>query len=223
MAHQRNPSSVANLTHRFCSNPVRAAYIVSLESQISSLRDELASVYKTQNQNTQRLLSMTETLREKEEFSRIEAENMRRLQEEAAILARKVEQHNELMSEKDRTAQILHDEINTLQLELGQIEERNAILVKDNAKLLQRWLDAKQEEVNKMNEVNEFYQDMRSKRVVPESASPTGAGGGTSDQANGKPARLSGNDQLNGTASTAKTTDGTTSSGENSLSLTPNG
>jgi len=205
-------------------NPVRAAYIVSLESQISSLRDELASVYKTQNQNTQRLLSMTETLREKEEFSRIEAENMRKLQEEAAILARKVEQHNELMTEKDRTAQILHDEINTLQLELGQIEERNAILVKDNAKLLQRWLDAKQDEVNKMNEANEFYQDVRSKQVVPESTSPTGVGGsGTSGQTNGTPSRLSGNDQLNGTASTAKTTDGTTSSGENSLNLTPNG
>ena len=210
-----------DLIHRPYSNPVRAAYIVSLESQISSLRDELASVYKTQNQNTQRLLSMTETLREKEEFSRIEAENLRKLQEEASVLTRKVEQHNELMTEKDRTAQILHDEINTLQLELGQIEERNAILVKDNAKLLQRWLDAKQEEVNKMNEVNEFYQDMRSKRATTESTSPTGGGSGTPDQANGKPARLSGNDQLNGTI--AKTTDGTTSSGENSLSLTPNG
>lgn len=171
---------------------------------------------------------MTETLREKEEFSRIEAENTRRLQEEAAVLARKVEQHNELMAEKDRTAQILHDEINTLQLELGQIEERNAILVKDNAKLLQRWLDAKQEEVNKMNEVNEFYQDMRSERerVVTgtESTSPTGASGsGTFEPPNGTPTRLSGNDQLNGTTSTAKTTDGTTSSGENSLSLTQNG
>ena len=217
---------VVKLTHRLQSNPVRAAYIVSLESQISSLRDELASVYKTQNQNTQRLLSMTETLREKEEFSRIEAENMRKLQEEAAILARKVEQHNELMTEKDRTAQILHDEINTLQLELGQIEERNAMLVKDNAKLLQRWLDTKQEEVNKMNEANEFYQGMRSNRdqVTTESISPTGASGsGTFEPTNGTPARLSGNDQLNGTTSTAKTTDGTTSSGENSLSLTPNG
>ena len=217
---------VIKLTHLLSSNPVRAAYIISLESQISSLRDELASVYKTQNQNTQRLLSMTETLREKEEFSRIEAENMRKLQEEAAVLARKVEQHNELMGEKDRTAQILHDEINTLQLELGQIEERNAILVKDNAKLLQRWLDAKQEEVNKMNEANAFYQDMRSKRdLTPtESASPTGASGsGTSEHPNGTPTRLSGNDQLNGTVLTAKTTDGTTSSGENSLSLTPNG
>jgi autophagy-related protein 16 len=36
-------------------------------------------------------------------------------------------------------------------------------LTKDNAKLLQRWLDAKQAEANKMNEANDFYETMRSK------------------------------------------------------------
>lgn len=91
---------------RCYSNPVRAAYITSLESQISSLRDELATVYKTQGQNAQRLLSMTETLREKEELSRIESENLRKCREEIAVLRRKVDQHSELMSEKDRTAQV---------------------------------------------------------------------------------------------------------------------
>ncbi|KAG6831263.1 hypothetical protein H0H92_011773 [Tricholoma furcatifolium] len=144
-------------------NPVRAAYMQSLESQISSLRDELATVYKTQGQNAQRLLSMNETLREKEEMSRIDSEGLRKSREELVILKRKVDQHTELMSEKDRTIQILHDEISTLQLELGQIEERNTTLTKDNAKLLQRWLDAKQAEANKMNEANQFYENMRSK------------------------------------------------------------
>lgn len=133
---------------------MRVAYITSLESQISSLRDELATVYKTQGQNAQRLLAMTETLREKEEFSRIESESVRKAREEIVSLRRKVDQHNELMSEKDRTAQvcwgihstllvmfipriqILHDEINTLQLELGQIEERNQTLTKDTARHL---------------------------------------------------------------------------------------
>ncbi|GLB36361.1 putative autophagy protein 16 (ATG16) [Lyophyllum shimeji] len=143
-------------------NPVRAAYMASLESQISSLRDELATVYKTQGQNAQRLLAMNETLREKEEMSRIDAENHRKAREEIAVLKRKVDQHAEVMAEKDRTVQILHDEISTLQLELGQIEERNATLTKDNAKLLQRWLDAKQAEANKMNEANQFYETMRS-------------------------------------------------------------
>lgn len=144
-------------------NPVRAAYITSLESQISSLRDELASVYKTQGQNAQRLLAMNETLREKEELSRIDSENLRKARDEIAHLRRKVDQHNEIMAEKDRTAQVLHDEINTLQLELGQIEERNQVLVKDNAKLLQRWLDDKQAQANRMNEANDFYEDMRSR------------------------------------------------------------
>jgi nitrogen regulatory protein PII len=88
------------------SNPVRAAYMASLESQISSLRDELATVYKTQGQNAQRLLSMNETLREKEEVARVDAETIRKLREEIAVLRRKVDQHAELMSEKDRTAQV---------------------------------------------------------------------------------------------------------------------
>jgi autophagy-related protein 16 len=79
--------------------------MASLESQISSLRDELATVYKTQGQNAQRLLSMNETLREKEEASRIDSENLRKTREEVANLRKRVDQHNELMAEKDRTAQ----------------------------------------------------------------------------------------------------------------------
>lgn len=124
---------------------------------------------------------MNETLREKEELSRIDTENLRKAQEELSSLRRKVEQHGELMAEKDRTVQvnssnlcflqfffyaigqILHDEISTALLELSQVEERNQGLAKDNAKLLQRWLDAKQAEANRMNEDNERYENMRSR------------------------------------------------------------
>jgi autophagy-related protein 16 len=88
------------------SNPVRAAYTASLESQISSLRDELAAVYKTQGQNAQRLLAMNETLREKEEQLRIETQNYRRTSDDLAVLSARVNQHAELMAEKDRTAQV---------------------------------------------------------------------------------------------------------------------
>lgn len=80
--------------------------MASLESQISSLRDELATVYKTQGQNAQRLLSMNETLREKEELSRIDSENLRKTREDLAVFKRKVDQHAELMAEKDRTLQV---------------------------------------------------------------------------------------------------------------------
>ena len=95
------------------SNPVRAAYVTSLEQQISTLRDELATLYKAQNQNAQRLLSMTETLREKEELARVESEHLRRARDEIASLRRKVDQHNEIMAEKDRTTQVCSEYLTT--------------------------------------------------------------------------------------------------------------
>ncbi|KAH7883788.1 ATG16-domain-containing protein [Phlebopus sp. FC_14] len=199
-------------------NPVRAAYMASLESQISSLRDELASVYKTQGQNAQRLLAMNETLREKEELCRIDSENLRKTRDEIAHLRRKVDQHNELMTEKDRTAQVLHDEINTLQLELGQIEERNQILTKDNAKLLQRWLDDKQAQANRMNEANDFYEDMRSRHqaVLNWREGDGGAGSG--------PAKLaSGNGVRETERTTEMTTDGQRSHPETGQDQSQNG
>jgi len=203
-------------------NPVRAAYMASLESQISSLRDELATVYKTQGQNAQRLLSMNETLREKEELSRVDSENLRKTRDEIAVLRRKVDQHSELMAEKDRTVQILHDEISTLQLELGQIEERNQTLTKDNAKLLQRWLDAKQVEANKMNEANEFYENMRSRHQTVLTWRD-----GSVDDANGadsaSQSSVSGSgDAEEGDLPTRKK-DGTPSPAAKAVDLTPNG
>ena len=49
---------------------------------------------------------MNETLREKEELSRIDSEHLRKTRDEIAVLRRKVDQHNELMAEKDRTVQV---------------------------------------------------------------------------------------------------------------------
>ncbi|EIW64847.1 ATG16-domain-containing protein [Trametes versicolor FP-101664 SS1] len=203
-------------------NPVRAAYIASLESQISSLRDELATVYKTQGQNAQRLLAMNETLREKEEMSRVDSESLRKSRDEIAILRKKVEQHSELMSEKDRTAQILHDEINTLQLELSQIEERNQTLTKDNAKLLQRWLDAKQAEVNRMNEANDFYEDLQTRRQAALNKQ-AGANGDDTGDAASTTTNGSGNGEDRRETGATTTTDGTPSLAETDVNLTPNG
>jgi hypothetical protein len=49
---------------------------------------------------------MNETLREKEELARIESESLRKAREDISHLKRKVDQHAELMAEKDRTAQV---------------------------------------------------------------------------------------------------------------------
>jgi len=66
----------------------------------------MAAVYKTQGQNAQRLLAMNETLREKEEVARGGADELRRTKEDVAALRRKVDQHNDLTSEKDERLQV---------------------------------------------------------------------------------------------------------------------
>ena len=116
---------------------------------------------------------------------------------------------------------MLHDEINTLQLELGQIEERNQTLIKDNAKLLQRWLDAKQAEVNKMNEANEFYEDMQSRKQAVlnwQAGQKSEDGDAPAANTNG-----SGNGEEKKETGSTMTKDGTPSPGETDVNLTPNG
>ncbi|KAG8764977.1 hypothetical protein FRC12_007743 [Ceratobasidium sp. 428] len=55
---------------------------------------------------------------------------------------RKVVKNREaLIAEKDRSLQLLSDELQLCQLEIAQLEERNNTLKDDNGVLLQRWLD----------------------------------------------------------------------------------
>lgn len=119
-------------------------------------------------------------------------------------------------------SQILTDEINTLQLELDQISERNGILSRDNAKLLQRWLDAKQIEANKVNEANDFYEDMRSRHQAvlnwrdKNSVAPSASNASADDHG-------SGNGATNGDRRTSQMKDGKKSPPGLATNLSPNG
>jgi autophagy-related protein 16-1 len=109
-----------------------------------------------------------------------------------------------------------------LQLELGQIEERNQNLTRDNAKLLQRWLDAKQTEVNRMNEANDFYEDMRTRHQATANSQDTSdAASSPGDHTDSQ--RTSGNGSVNGEEAGAGTKDGTRYQQEKGVNLTPNG
>ncbi|CAH7666445.1 autophagy-related protein 16 [Phakopsora pachyrhizi] len=154
-------------THTGGDLSVAKAYTASLESQLTSLRDELASVYKTQGQNAQRLLVMNEALREREERSRGEEEELRLLRVEVARLRERVTNHAEVMREKERNVQILQDELSTLQLEYSQQEQKIKDLETDNASLLQRWLDRLNDEAARMNDATQFLVEAEKKGLPP--------------------------------------------------------
>ncbi|ETS65186.1 hypothetical protein PaG_00251 [Moesziomyces aphidis] len=143
---------------------VQLAYITSLEQQLASLRDEVATLYKTQGQNAQRLLLMNESHREKEDEARRQSELLAKLQIDHEKLRRQADDLTHAVGEKDRGIQILQDELATLSLELSQIEARNQDLKKDNASLLQRWLDRMNQEADRMNEGTIWLEEVRKRR-----------------------------------------------------------
>ena len=115
------------------------------------------------------MLVLTETLRESDDRARVEGEELRTLRLEVEKLSRKAEDAQALKREKERTiearresawprliGQKLTDELATLQLEVGQLEQRNADLQVDNQNILQRWLDKLNEEATQVNEVRRW-------------------------------------------------------------------
>ncbi|KDN45981.1 hypothetical protein RSAG8_04488, partial [Rhizoctonia solani AG-8 WAC10335] len=218
---QSQPGSAPQAGSSGPDNPVRVAYVASLESQITALRDELAAVYKTQGQNAQRLLSMNETLREKEEQTRLNLEELRHAKDELERLRKITKDHKEQIEEKNRALQVLIDEAQTHQLELSQIEQRNEELKKDNAGLLQRWLDHMNrwldhmnDAANKMNHANSFYTELRTAGWAsqPDSTATSELGDDIVD-VKAEHLSASGKDERNGAPS----------SSPNMLQLNPNG
>jgi autophagy-related protein 16 len=88
------------------STAVRRAYIASVEAQLKTARDELSTLYKTQSQNAQRLISLNEQMREKDDRERDAGEEMRRLSDEMTKVKRKEGDLREVVGEKDKMIQV---------------------------------------------------------------------------------------------------------------------
>ncbi|KAJ3216547.1 histone H2B [Dinochytrium kinnereticum] len=116
-----------------------------MEQQLQAMKDKEAELYKTQGQNAQRFIQ--------------------RLSSSLSTLTIKWKDSIELVKEKDGVIQILRDELATHQLELVQreeqlkeSEEKLRKLEQENKQLVERWILLKQEEAQKINEVNEFVE-----------------------------------------------------------------
>ncbi|ORY54592.1 autophagy-related protein 16, partial [Leucosporidium creatinivorum] len=133
-------------------NAVQSAFITSLEAQLAQTRADLSEQYKIQSTNAQRLLVLTDNLRDAEERGREERDELRRLRNEVEGLRERAKWHQEIVTEKERQIVFLQDEHQSLNLELNQITIQNQDLKTDNASLLQRWIEAKNSEAERMND-----------------------------------------------------------------------
>ncbi|GAA5885591.1 hypothetical protein JCM16303_001473 [Sporobolomyces ruberrimus] len=150
------------------SDAVKLALIQSLESELSTLRQDLSEQYKLQSHNAQRLLSLTDQLREAEERGREEREELRSLRHEVEGLRDKQRSFRDIVADKEKQLLILQDDHTSLSLELNQQDLLISRLKEDNKNLLDRWLEAKREEAERMNEANEWVSQARRLKVGDE-------------------------------------------------------
>ncbi|CAO3697135.1 unnamed protein product [Rhizopus microsporus] len=128
------------------------------EGRIRELSEERAEMYKTQSENAQRLIHLSEQLRIKEDKEKQQTKELIQLSDQVKKLSAKCELQVYQLKEKDVTIQILQDELTALQLEITTTEEKNKNLSIENKQLLQRWIDLKNAEAEKMNEAMQFYE-----------------------------------------------------------------
>ncbi|CAO1616231.1 unnamed protein product [Parajaminaea phylloscopi] len=169
-AAQPPPSPVAPPTPSLASTGVDQAHVRSLDAQLSTLRSELAAAYKSQSQASQRLLELQEQRQTREDEHRRSETELNALRQERDRAARRERDLKDASGEKDRVIELLQDELRTLSLELNQVEARNDDLKRDNASLLQRWLDRARQEAERVNEANNFVEEIERRKRAAASA-----------------------------------------------------
>lgn len=96
-----SPSGWLTSSHHH-SNAVHSAFLASLEAQLAQTRADLSEQYKIQSTNAQRLLVLTDNLRQVEEQGREERDELRRLRNEVEGLRERAKWHQEIVAEKER-------------------------------------------------------------------------------------------------------------------------
>ena len=142
-------------------------------------------MYKTQAQNAQRLVHLTEQLHVQQDRSASEHTEVLQLRSERGVREREREEALQLRREKDRSIETLQDELGMLRLEFDMLEKRNEALADDNSALLRRWLEKKAQEAAEMDKLLEdgktvsqkTREDRKREKAEAAAAAAAAAGG----------------------------------------------
>jgi autophagy-related protein 16 len=141
--------------------------IVDLMEQLSISSKEQQDLYKTNAQSAQRILSLIDSSAELEQTLKKLKQERQHLENLTTSQATKISDLTDLVTEKDKVIQILKDELQAIQLELSQREQKWEETIAENKALLERWIKHKETEMSKMNEANIFVESaLKSKLNV---------------------------------------------------------
>lgn len=121
---------------------------------------------KRENETLRERLNKVLIDKEKSELkTRQSISKQEQLERQTRLLIQKVEHLEMEVSEKNKTIEITNDELLTSQIHNNVLDERISKLSAENEKLVQRWIDKVKADAEKLNDANEFLQNVHSKHT----------------------------------------------------------
>lgn len=123
-----------------------------LLAKYEALKEEQGQLYRTQNQNVQRLLELSEQVKARESVKESLEASLQSVVEEKEQLRQVIEELHGLVGEKDLGLRVMQDELTALQLELLKTDERIEKLEGENKELVGRWMQKVSETADLLND-----------------------------------------------------------------------
>ncbi|KAF9912547.1 hypothetical protein BX616_010300, partial [Lobosporangium transversale] len=160
MAHQSTQQWEAEILGQFAIRDKHEKAFTNMVESYNELVQKL-TFFVEQNKHLETSAQSSKEQHDKmaRQVTVLREQGIRRLTESNHILAHKNQELLDLVNEKNVTIQVIQDELTTLQLEMGKLDERQRDLERENAQLLQRWLKMKNEEADRMNAQNMFVEN----------------------------------------------------------------
>ncbi|CAG5135625.1 unnamed protein product [Candidula unifasciata] len=138
----------------------------ALEQKLFKLQEELTEMHKKRGENSQQIIDLNALLQEKEK--EIQHKDAMISDTVTTNIALKQAKKNLEMTiaELEATNQMLKDEHQALQMAFTALEEKYQKAMEDNNDLVQRWMEQKAKDADKMNAENADFIKARQQRLA---------------------------------------------------------
>ena len=124
---------------------------------------DLAALYKNHNDTVQQLEEQTQELDRVQSLARSLKNQLDQSKANARAMEMRAATLNEAMVEKNKAIETLQDEALALQMEVHVVGDANMSLKSENAKLVERWMRRMEDDADKLNVANEFFEEYKKK------------------------------------------------------------
>ncbi|KAA0192344.1 hypothetical protein HAZT_HAZT001564 [Hyalella azteca] len=144
----------------------QAAVIQNLEQKVYKLQEELTSMHRAKSENADQLVIATNLIQEREREILEKNNRISDLESEVMLLRESFIQKSEEIEHLTSLNNLVRDEYNTLNMTYEALNSKFIKLKDENIQLLQRWIEYKSKDAERLNRENEEQLKARQEKVA---------------------------------------------------------